>query len=259
MGFFITKDEYDLQMLKYKCEHLEKKNEALTKNYDTMQDLYLQVQIAVQGERSLRNQDSGSYQGEIEYLEKSLAKAKDRIAVLENVLEKKHNAHLDDVEFLEEQLKELKEKNKELKEKKDISYDSWIRLWKENIKLKGCFDTKVTLPHLEKVVYEQPLTTAYWTDGTKTVSKCSEKDVFSKECGLAYCYMKKIFGDEKAKDIIRQHCWNDKTPIEKPNYWWYTGINPLMNMPHTTSKFNDRLKDAIVTVEPEWIDIRLPR
>lgn len=241
----MTKDEYDLQMLKYKCERLEKKNEALTKNYDTMQDLYLQAQIAVQGEKSLRNQDYGCYQGEIEYLEKSLAKAKDRIAALEDVLRKAHKAHIDNVKYLQEKINDLKEKND----------NEWFQVWAENKVLKGYFDTKVTLPQLEKVVYEQPLTTAYWTDGTKTVSKCSEKDVFSKECGLAYCYMKKIFGDEKAKDIIRQYCWNDKTPIQKPNYWWYTGINPLKS----NSKFNDRLKDAIVTVEPDWIEIKLPR
>jgi len=243
----MTKDEYDLQMLKYKCERLEKKNEALTKNYDTMQDMYLQKRIEVEGERALRNQDYGSFRGEIECLEKSLAKAKDRIATLEDVLKTEHKTHLEDVACLQERIKELK----------DTSYNEWFELWKENIHLKGYFDTKVTLPQLEKVVYEQPLTTAYWADGTKTVAKCSEKDVFSKECGLAYCYMKKIFGDKKAKDIIRQYCWNDKTPIEKPNYWWYPGINPLMTTP--TSKFNDRLKDAIVTVEPKWIDIKLPR
>lgn len=245
MGVFITKDEYDLQMLKYKCERLEKKNEALTKNYDTMQDMYLQKRIEVEGERALRNQDYGSFQGEIEYLEKSLAKAKDRIAALEDVLEKEHNAHLDDVEYLQEKIDVLKEKND----------NEWFQVWTENKVLKGYLNTKVTLPQLKKVVYEQPLTTAYWTDGTKTVSKCAKEDVFSKECGLAYCYMKKIFGDEKAKDIIRQYCWNDKTPIQKPNYWWYTGINPLKS----NSKFNDKLQDAIVTVEPGWINIKLPR
>lgn len=245
----MTKDEYDLQMLKYKCEHLEKKNEAIMNNYSTMQDLYLQEQIAVQGERSLRDQDLSVYKGEIECLEKSLAKAKDRIAALEDVLEKKHIAHLEDVKYLQEQIKELKEKKA----------NEWFELWKENIHLKGYVDNRITLPlpQLKKVVYEQPLTTAYWTDGTKTVSKCAKEDVFSKECGLAYCYMKKIFGDEKAKDIIRQHCWNDKTPIEKPNYWWYTGINPFNS--NSNSKINNQLQDAIVTVEPDWIEIKLPR
>lgn len=246
MGIFMTKDEYDLQMLKYKCERLEKKNEALTKNYDTIQDMYLQKRIEVESERALRNQDYGSFRGEIECLEKSLAKAKDRIAALEDVLEKEHNAHLDDVEYLQEKINDLKEKND----------NEWFKSWKENIPLKGYFDTRISLPlpQLEKVVYEQPLTTAYWTDGTKTVSKCSEKDIFSKECGLAYCYMKKIFGDKKAKDIIRQYCWNDKTPIQLKAKLWYTGINPLHN-----SKINDKLKDAIVTVEPDWIEIKLPR
>lgn len=62
-------------------------------------------------------------------------------------------------------------------------------------------------PVLKSVTYNPPATIAFWEDGTKTVSKCSKKDVFSKECGLALCYMYKLFGKKETKEILKEHCW----------------------------------------------------
>lgn len=48
----------------------------------------------------------------------------------------------------------------------------------------------------KKVIFNAPATIVYWTDGTKTVVKCDERDTYSREAGLALCYMKKALGNK---------------------------------------------------------------
>ena len=56
-----------------------------------------------------------------------------------------------------------------------------------------------------KVIFHDPATIVYWKDGTKTVVKCGEGDTYSKETGLALCYMKKILGNKgNYNDIFRE-------------------------------------------------------
>ena len=53
--------------------------------------------------------------------------------------------------------------------------------------------------YLTKVTYSGPATIAFWSDGTKTVTKCSPADVYNKETGLAICMLKKMIG---AKSVM---------------------------------------------------------
>ena len=53
------------------------------------------------------------------------------------------------------------------------------------------------LPKIEKVIYNGPATIVKWADGTKTVVKCCEGDVFDPEKGLAMAISKKALGDLK--------------------------------------------------------------
>ncbi len=51
---------------------------------------------------------------------------------------------------------------------------------------------------VEKIIYnfknpDKPATVVFWNDDTKTVVKCDKED-FTKEGGLAQCYLKKILG-----------------------------------------------------------------
>lgn len=50
---------------------------------------------------------------------------------------------------------------------------------------------------IERVIFSNPATIVIWKDGTKTVAKCRKGDTYSKEAGLAICYMKKIMGSRK--------------------------------------------------------------
>jgi len=51
---------------------------------------------------------------------------------------------------------------------------------------------------IKKVIFNNPATIVYWLDGTKTVVKCQEGDVFSEELGLALCFAKKALGNTGA-------------------------------------------------------------
>lgn len=49
---------------------------------------------------------------------------------------------------------------------------------------------------VKKVIYNDPATIILWNDGTKTVVKCMEGDIFSQEMGLAMCICKKVLGSQ---------------------------------------------------------------
>ena len=55
---------------------------------------------------------------------------------------------------------------------------------------------KTTLPGIVKVHFNDPATVVLWADGTKTVVKCQDGDLYSKETGLAMCIAKKVLGNK---------------------------------------------------------------
>lgn len=46
--------------------------------------------------------------------------------------------------------------------------------------------------YITKVIFNDPATIVFWSDGTKTVVKCCEDDTFDKEKGLAMAVCKKV-------------------------------------------------------------------
>jgi hypothetical protein len=56
----------------------------------------------------------------------------------------------------------------------------------------NCFsDIKVT-----KVIYHNPATIVFWSDGTKTVVKCDKNDTYDPEKGFYIACTKKLFGND---------------------------------------------------------------
>ena len=51
---------------------------------------------------------------------------------------------------------------------------------------------------IEKVIFNDPATIVFWSDGTKTVVKCGENDVYDPEKGLAMAVAKKFLGTNKS-------------------------------------------------------------
>lgn len=59
---------------------------------------------------------------------------------------------------------------------------------------------------IEKVIFNDPATIVIWNDGTKTVVKCQDGDIYDKETGLAMCCAKKLF-DNKSNfnNVFKKH------------------------------------------------------
>lgn len=51
--------------------------------------------------------------------------------------------------------------------------------------------------HIKDVIFNDPATIVFWSDGTKTVCTCSEQDIYDPEKGLALCVMKKMLYNNK--------------------------------------------------------------
>lgn len=56
--------------------------------------------------------------------------------------------------------------------------------------------TLPTLPLPVNVIFHNPATIVYWSDGTKTVVKCQPGDTFSAETGLTTAMLKKYMGND---------------------------------------------------------------
>lgn len=52
--------------------------------------------------------------------------------------------------------------------------------------------TLIELPKVKQVLYKNPATIVFWTDGSKTVVKCQREDVYDPEKGLAMAILKKM-------------------------------------------------------------------
>lgn len=57
-------------------------------------------------------------------------------------------------------------------------------------------ETNMTAASIKSVIFAPPATIVYWSDGSKTVVKCSEKDVFDPEKGLAMAIAKRCGGNK---------------------------------------------------------------
>ena len=56
--------------------------------------------------------------------------------------------------------------------------------------------TAMNAAAIKNVIFAPPATIVYWSDGTKTVVKCSEKDIFDPEKGLAMAIAKRCGGNK---------------------------------------------------------------
>lgn len=52
------------------------------------------------------------------------------------------------------------------------------------------------LPEIEKVIFNGPATIVLWADGTKTIVKSQEGEIYDAEKGLAMAIVKKAYGNK---------------------------------------------------------------
>lgn len=68
---------------------------------------------------------------------------------------------------------------------------------------------------IKNVIFAPPATIVYWSDGSKTVVKCSEKDVFDPEKGLAMAIAKRC-GGNKGSYYKEIQSWIEKSEKKYP-------------------------------------------
>lgn len=81
---------------------------------------------------------------------------------------------------------------------------------------------------IEKVIFNDPATIVFWADGSKTVVKCQEHEVYDPEKGLAMATAKKAFGNEgNYYNIFKE--WLPEEAMEKPVYLNATELSRRIN------------------------------
>ena len=111
--------------------------------------------------------------------------------------------------------------------------------------------TKVSSPKqkamnsITNVIFNNPATIVFWSDGTKTVVKCDERDEFDPEKGLAMAICKKYFGGGFYNDIFKKWIPKEETPdIE---------IDGQITMDDIAEKF-EKLAKAAKSMFGPWDD-----
>lgn len=64
---------------------------------------------------------------------------------------------------------------------------------------------------IKRVLFNNPATIVFWSDGTKTVVKCGENEEFDKEKGLAMAISKRVLGNNYHYfDVFKRWIKEDK-------------------------------------------------
>ena len=61
------------------------------------------------------------------------------------------------------------------------------------------------LPYIKQVIFHDPATIVYWADGTRTVVKCQDGDIYDPEKGLAMAISKKALGNKVNYHNVFKH------------------------------------------------------
>lgn len=92
-------------------------------------------------------------------------------------------------------------------------HDNWLRPAKFEFREKGL--------GIERVLFNDPATIVFWTDGTKTVVKCRKGDKWDAEKGLAMACAKKLMGNRDgyhktlATHYKKENVWEEVMDTEQ--------------------------------------------
>ena len=84
-------------------------------------------------------------------------------------------------------------------------YPEWIKKWPESNEKEASDEQDVdydalrepepvNLFEIKKVIFSNPCTIVFWSDGTKTVVRCSDTECYDPEKGIAMALMRKVYG-----------------------------------------------------------------
>ena len=73
-------------------------------------------------------------------------------------------------------------------------------------------------PAIKRVIYSNPVTTIIWADGTKTQSRCDERDNFDELTGFMMCVFKKIMKHKDMRKMFDTFVYgDDKHYVKRDN------------------------------------------
>jgi hypothetical protein len=98
---------------------------------------------------------------------------------------------------------------------------------------------EIYIPEIKNVYCNDPVTVVMWEDGTKTMVRCQEGDVYSAETGLALCIAKKALGNmPNFNNVFRKWIPEIEETIEIP-------VTFEMNATNIATEAINRLSDSI--------------
>lgn len=74
-----------------------------------------------------------------------------------------------------------------------------LRFMPDSMEIYDNKQKRTTNMKIKNVIFNDPATIVFWADGTKTVVKCQDGDIFDPEKGLAMAISKKALGTNKSK------------------------------------------------------------
>ena len=77
----------------------------------------------------------------------------------------------------------------------DEFWDKFLRR-RGQVSKSSVSETKSYIPVIKNVIFNAPATIVFWSDGSKTVVKCQDGDVYDPEKGLAMAIVKKSLGNK---------------------------------------------------------------
>jgi hypothetical protein len=69
--------------------------------------------------------------------------------------------------------------------------------------------TRAEKPAIKRVIYSDPVTTIIWADGTKTQSRCDERDNYDELTGFMMCVFKKIMKHKDMRKMFDTFVYGD--------------------------------------------------
>lgn len=89
------------------------------------------------------------------------------------------------------------------------------------------------IPDIDRIVFSDPATIVFWSDGDKTVVKTCSGDRFERYAGFAMACMKKMFGSTSRAKSVMNHFAVDQEPKEKKPK------KGIASVPDLTEAFNE--------------------
>lgn len=94
---------------------------------------------------------------------------------------------------------------------------------------------------IKNVIFNKPATIVFWKDGTKTVVKCSENDIYDPEKGLAMAVLKKYWGENFKKTFAK---W---VPEEKEET--DVAISPANDILDVINDVNEQITQSLLLMK----------